>query len=240
VWSVKENTTMALSLPVSLKSGVLMLVVCGTAAGLNLSVMGLGADTSEPPEQIAMEASAPTDPEVIRVVVDVPIPAAESSTNSSDLVVAPAAAPTAASPAPVRAPAAVKATTAAPQVVSTTLQVTTTAAPSTTATPPTTATPATAAPTIAPTAQAPATTVGPVTEYLTYSFDGVAEIIVAYHDGRSLEFWSAVPEPGWAFMVEKDSPDKVEIKFRREAGGEGEAKFAIKREDGELEVKTER
>ncbi len=75
---------------------------------------------------------------------------------------------------------------------------------------------------------------------MSYSFSGVAEIVVAYHDGERLEFWSAIPADGWAYMVEKNSANKVEIKFRRVSGGEGEAKFELIREDGELEVKKER
>ncbi len=63
---------------------------------------------------------------------------------------------------------------------------------------------------------------------------------MADHDGQRLEFWSATPAPGWAYLVEKDRADVVELKFRRVSGGEGEAKFELIRRNGRLDVKTER
>ena len=110
----------------------------------------------------------------------------------------------------------------------------------TTAAPTTAGAPTTPLPTPAPTTASPPTTAGPSTEYLTYTFDGVAEIVIAHHDAETLEFWSVTPEAGWAFVVEKDSARKVEVKFRRVSGGEGEAKFVISIEEGEVEVKKER
>ena len=41
-------------------------------------------------------------------------------------------------------------------------------------------------------------------------------------------------------MVEKDSPNLVELKFRRVSGREGEAKFELINDNGDLEVKKER
>lgn len=78
----------------------------------------------------------------------------------------------------------------------------------------------------------------PATEYLTYEFEGVATIIVALHDGQRLEFWSAIPAPGWAFMVEDDEHRKVKLKFRPKRGGD-EAEWAVKFDDGRLKVKQE-
>lgn len=227
---------MALALPISMKSGSLLLCVVGTAVGLNLSVMGIGAQSAST-EQPITTTSPPADPEVRQVLVDVPVPMNEATTDASAApaqAATPAPAPAAPAPAPAPTPAAP--TTAQPA----------TAPPAPAAAPPTTAPPATpqtttiAPSTTAPSTSATPTTAGSTTEYLYYTFDGVAEIIVAYHDGQTLEFWSATTESGWAFMVEKDTADKIELKFRRVSGGEGEAKFELIRRDGQLVVKKER
>jgi len=76
------------------------------------------------------------------------------------------------------------------------------------------------------------------TEYLTYEFDGVASVIVAFHDGKRLEFWSAIPEDGWVFRVDDNHDDLVKIKFRPLDGGD-EAEFVVKLDDGEIKVKKE-
>lgn len=89
--------------------------------------------------------------------------------------------------------------------------------------------------TAAPTAAVPTTT---STEYLDYEFEGIAEIVVALHDGRALELWSVSPEPGWVFLVEDRGPREVKIKFRPAEGGE-EAEFEVALEHGRLEVKRE-
>ncbi len=80
-----------------------------------------------------------------------------------------------------------------------------------------------------------------MTEYLTYSFDGVATIVVALHDGDRLEFWSVNAENGWSYQVEKDNGRTVKIEFEKESDGEEEeAKFEVKFKDGDLRVKRER
>ncbi len=233
---------MAKSLPTSRmpstsRYAVVLLGIVGTAAGLNLTVMNIGAGPINETPEIALPATL-GDPEVRQVLVDVPVPVREvdapvsSAPNASAASAAaaplPAAPPPAATPAPASAPPA---TTPAPTAPT---------APPTTAAPATTSPPATTATTAAAPSTAPSTAPAPTTEYLTYSFDGVAQIVIAYHEGERLEFWSATPEDGWAYEVEKDRADHVEIKFRRVSGGEGEAKFELIREDGELEVKKER
>jgi hypothetical protein len=105
------------------------------------------------------------------------------------------------------------------------------ASPSTVA--PSTQPPATAAPPPAPTP-----TAAPVTEYLTYEFEGIASIIIARHDGRSLEFWSVISEPGWAYLVEDRLGSTVKIKFRPVNGGD-EAEFEAKLENGRMKIKRE-
>ncbi len=227
---------MALALPISIKSGALVVGIVATAAGLNLSVMGIGSSTTQ--EQAVVSTPPPAEQEVLQVVVDVPVPDRPVVPDELGMVASEPAAVVAAPARPVAtAPPATAAPTTAPPA---------TAAPAAAALPvtappaPTTAVPATPPPTTSPPATASPTTVAPTTEYLSYTFDGIAEIVVAYHDGEVLEFWSATTEDGWAFMVEKNSADKIEVKFRRVSGGEGEAKFELIREDGELEVKKER
>ena len=199
-----------------------VLGIVGTAAGLNLSVLSLGDATAG---EIPAAPATSTEPSVIQVEVDVTIPAIPTTTPA-----APAAAPT---PAPSAAPPQIVyvqvPAAPAPTQAPTTQPPTTPTSPA----PTTTSAPATAAPTTP-------TTAGPVTEYLYYDFEGVAsEIIVAFHDDRALEFWSATPDPGWSFQVEKDSARKVEVKFRRVEGAEGEAKFELTLEDGDLRIKKE-
>ncbi len=76
---------------------------------------------------------------------------------------------------------------------------------------------------------------------MTYSFDGVATIVVALHDGARLEFWSVNAQSGWSYQVEKDDGRTVKIEFEKESGDdEEEAVFEVKIEDGDLRVKRER
>jgi hypothetical protein len=97
--------------------------------------------------------------------------------------------------------------------------------------PPTTQPP----PTQPPANQPPATQ----TEYLTYEFDGIADIVIARHDGDRLEFWSVARAPGWVSRVDDNGPGKVKVKFMRLADGE-EAEFEVKvGSDGDLDVKME-
>lgn len=235
---------MALTLSLPIRYGSLLLGVVGAAAGLNLSVMGLA--TAEPATTEIAATAEPTEPDVMQVVVDVPLP--PTSEIQADASVEAAAAP-ADSPAPAAvAPIAPIVPAATPPVTTAPAPPTQPATPATvspTTQPPATVSPATQPPTTdAPTTAAPTTaaptTGAPTTEYLSFSFDGVAEIVVARHAGGDLEFWSATPATGWAYQVEKDRPNRVELKFRRVSGGEGEAKFELFYEDGELEVKKER
>ncbi len=237
---------MALELPIPLRSGALVVAVLGAAAGLNLSVMGIGATPSVPEQAVATTALT-SDPEVRQVVVDVPVPlngtVADLASATAPAAPVPGQTAPVAPPAPAAAPTAAPLATAAPATAPPLTAAPATAPPPTA--PPATAAPATAAPTLppstaTPTTAAPTTTAGQTTEYLFYTFDGVAEIVVAYHDGQTLEFWSATTEDGWAFMVEKDSASHIEVKFRRVSGREGEAKFELIRKDGELVVKKER
>ncbi len=227
----------------SAKAGSLILGVAGAAAGLNLSVLALQPEVPGSPEQVSMVADG--DPEVIQVEVDVPVPvgqlADEETMEDPETVVAGATAPaTGPVMTPVRgvnpapAPAAPSATPAAGVPTS---PPTTGAAPTPT-NPPTTL-PPTTAPTSPPTTTA-TTQAGPVTEYLSYSFDGVASIVIALHDGERLEFWSVNAQSGWAYQVEKDDGHTVKIEFEKESGGEEqEAVFEVKIEDGGLRVKKE-
>jgi hypothetical protein len=74
---------------------------------------------------------------------------------------------------------------------------------------------------------------------VTYEFDGIANIVVALHNGTRLEFWSAATEPGWVFRVDDNGPGKVKVKFMRLSDGE-EAEFQVKLDDdGDLDVKME-
>ncbi len=241
---------MPTTISLSLQTGALALGVVGTAAGLNLSVMAIGRDASERvPEQLAAVASAQDsgDPEVMQITVDVPVPAAETI---PDTAIAQSAVPAQATPPAPTTPPQTNPAPAAPWPTVPPLPVPTAAptAPAPTAAP--TNSPTTPAPTASPATTVPPpsttpttsseTTVPPtLTEYLTYTFDGVAGIVIAFHNGEELEFWSASPESGWGYQVEKNEADVVEIKFRRVVGEEGEAKFKLSLDNGELEVKKE-
>jgi hypothetical protein len=255
---LRRITHMLKALPLSFQTGTLILSVIGTAVGLNLSVMAIGQESDPAPDQLAAvpDDEGSGDPEVMQVTVDVPVSTAEASTEAIAVLApatqAPAAqyqpVPVAAAPWPTSPPAPTAAPTSPPTVAPTTPPPTT---PDPTQPPPTF--PPTEAPTTPPPTEpadddepaddeepvvtsAPA----PVTEYLSYSFDGVAGIVVAFHGGEELEFWSVSPEAGWGYVVEKNRPSVVEIKFRRTSGPEGEAKFELSLEDGKLDVNKER
>jgi len=216
----------------SIKYGAVLLAVAGTAAGLNLSVMTLDNQASVEALESTSAAAAPsTEPEILRVVVDVPV--LEQPTSADSVVVAneTGQAATAATQASRPAPSP------SPQPAPAPSQPPTTAAPTTA--PATSADSATTTAAPVTTSQTPASS-APVTEYLTYEFEGVADLVIAYHQGQSLEFWSVTPEDGWAYQVEKNRPDHVEVKFRRVSGSEGEAKFELIQKNGELIVKKER
>ncbi len=231
---------MTLELPFSLKSSLLLLGILGAAIGLNLSVMGIGA-TSASTEQAVTSTVPPADPEVRQVVVDVPVPTNGTEAQAAAVPVQASAVPAPAVLAPTAPAPATPAPAATPATASPIAAPTPTPAPTpapAAAAPKTTAAPATTAPTAPSTSASPTTAA--TTEYLSYTFEGVAEIVVAYHNGQALEFWSATTESGWAYMVENDTANRIELKFRRVSGGEGEAKFELIRKDGQLEVKKER
>jgi hypothetical protein len=236
------------AVPLSFQTGTLVLSVVGTAVGLNLSVMAIGQEPDSTPDQLAAvsDDEGYGAPEVMQVTVDVPVSTAEESPEAV-AVLAPATqvpaaqtqpVPVAAAPWPTSPPAPTAAPTSPPTLAPTTPPPTTpapTQSPSTS--PPTTPPPTEPADDDEPVVTSvPA----PATEYLSYSFDGVAGIVVAFHGGQELEFWSVSPEAGWGYAVEKNRPSVVEIKFRRTSGPEGEAKFELSLEDGKLDVNKER
>ena len=230
-------------LPNTSRYAAVLLGIVGTAAGLNLTVMNIGARPIDATPEIASPATL-GDPEVRQVVVDVPVPVREVDPSVSSAADA-SAALAAAAPVPVApvAPSAPASTPSAPAPVPAPVPIAPASTAPTSTAPASSSAPATAAPpstTAATPSTAPSSVPAPTTEYLAYGFDGVAEIVVAFHDGQRLEFWSATPEEGWAYMVEKNRANKIEVEFRRVSGGEGEAKFELILEDGELEVKKER
>ncbi|MGI9646487.1 MAG: hypothetical protein ACR2O6_14370 [Ilumatobacteraceae bacterium] len=218
-----------------LKYVVVLAMVLGAAAGLNMGVLGLGstdpsvevaAAESASGASIAEQAAEPALPETVQLTVDVPVVVDLPATTT----------------APARAPAASTAQTVASATQSAQSGETETQpTPPTVGAPVTTTLPTTRAP--ATTQTAPATTSAPLIEYLYYDFPGVAsQIVIADHGGSRLEFWSVTVVDGWSYRVEADSRDHVEIEFRRGGGDEedeDEAKFEITRESGELKIKRE-
>ncbi len=170
------------------------------------------------------------------------------------------------SAAPEQVDVTLPASATAAQVVASTITTTPVQTTSTQAQPSTSATSSTASPST--TSTAPPTTVAstqappPSTEYLTYTFDGIAEIVIALHDGERVEFWSVVPEPGWSFNVETQTAAKIKIEFGfghddedddyedddyedddyedDDYEDEDEAEFELKLVDGQIRVKAER
>jgi hypothetical protein len=212
------------------------------AAGLNLGVLGLvapnttaehGAEDSAPADPVAVsaEATAPINPEGLAQVegetedqvVALPLPepadsagsapADETTPGSSDESSPDESVSSTARPG---SQASVTAAQTAPQSSasgndrSATTSAPTTAAPSARA-------PSTAAPTQQPSS----------TEFLTYELEGVATIIIALHDGDTLEFWSVARQPGWVSRVDDNKPTIVKVKFMRLSDGE-EAEFVVK------------
>jgi hypothetical protein len=217
------------------KYALALMSVGGAAAGLSLGVMELtGPPTTQAAKEVLLSSGSESiaqDP--IQVVVDVPVVVPDSmvGTTLPDAVpqaVAPAKASFSA-PAPA-APASAQTTVkAAPKAPVETAAPRTTKAPATSAAPQTTQAPATKA-----------AVVMAATDYKYYDFPGMAsQIIVARHGDGSLEFWSATTESGWNYRVEKDTSTMVELKFSREPNGEGEAKWILQYQDGDLSVNKE-
>ena len=241
----------------TLTSGALILATVVSAAGLNYAVIGL--NRSEPSPVGATEAAAAVDPAQVALAAAEETPVALLS--APVLAVAAETAGVAGQPQPAassddRSSAPIPVSTGTPGPIDKGAgeydddhdeehhhddQPSSTApSPLPPATAPSSSTTATSAGPPATTA-VPVTTSPPTTtstDYLTYQFEGIAEIVVALHDGRTLEFWSVSPEPGWVFLVEDRGPREVTIKFRPAKGGE-EAEFEVSFEDGRLEVKRE-
>jgi len=225
----------------SLKTAALVAAAVGGIGFLNLVIIQLDSQASGAAVIAQAEGPAGTTPiEEIGVVVDVTVPLAAAQTAGESDPDAEAPGPAVApsdttvprsTPAP-RAPAA-PAPSAAPQPPQ--------AAPPTAAVPPTT--PVGGAPT--PTAPAttipqPTTTLPAVTtQYEFFTFAGVASsIVIAHHDGGSLEFWSAIPEAGWAYVVENPTGSELEIKFRH-TQTENEAVFKAHLDGGTISIERE-
>jgi hypothetical protein len=212
---------MSIPTTVSIKSGVLILGIVVSAAGLNLSVMQL-SEVSEPTEQ---SAPAPvTQATTNQALVAEPVP------DSPALGVALAPPTIEAQPPVATVPVATTSVRFTPNQP----------APPTTSTPP-------------PSAAPPPQVSRPTTEYLTYAFDGIADIVVALHEGERMEFWSVVPKPGWSFKVETQTETRIKVKFgfgheeEHDDGGdderedrEEEAEFELNLVDGRIRVKAER
>ena len=239
-----------------------------TAVGLNLGVIGLnGQDqtavpTSDTADTGTTGAAPAIDPAavggndgLVMAVAPLANPLAEpdGSGNPDAAVTSPVEAPpapaatastgTAPSPTAAVSPPSLPAAAPGSQAVTAPPQAPAPTTPPGTAAP-TTAPPAPAAPapSVSPTnSSAPATAVQPATqtEYLSYEFAGIADVVVALHDGSRLEFWSVDRAPGWVSRVDDDGPRTVKVKFMRLSDGE-EAEFVLElRGDGRIDVKME-
>ncbi|MDH3302863.1 MAG: hypothetical protein OES24_20380 [Acidimicrobiia bacterium] len=178
----------------------------------------------------APSASAPAAPAVTIAAPGAVDPSTSTQAWSTPVTVAATAAPATAQPpapgsgpSPAPAPFTSARTAAAPATAPTSVAAT---QPATTATSATSET------------AGSSNTRPPATEYVTVEFAGVADVVIAFHDRSTVEFWAAWPEPGWAYMVEDDRPSGVKIKFRPSSGGD-EAELSIRPEGGELRVKKE-
>ena len=197
------------------------------ATGLPNADPAAAADAAAAAAQGGSGASGLTATPVANRTTAPAAPATEAPTTTPDT-----ATPTT---APAALPAAPSATQPEPTQPATT-QPKTTQPPTTQ---PKTTQPKTTQP---PTTQAPTTTQAPevvATEYLYYSFSGVAStIIVANHGGSSLQFWSASTEPGWVYNVEKATGSEITVKFFKPENGD-EGQFTAKLEGGNVKIEKE-
>ncbi len=226
----------------SMKYTMLIIGTIGAAVGLNLSVMSLG----EPPATVAAQSDAPVESEVLAAGAEngqdgAPLDAATPGGAAAELPMADSASST-------EVPATQVPATGAPADPTATTKV---ADPTATGIPPTSAPAGTAAATSTSTPRPPATaTTGPTpkpspttapgeTEFLYYEWAGIAsQIVIAVHDGTSLEFWSVTPASGWQARVLTDSPSRVSIRFR--PAGEGdEGTWEITMQGGQPRIKKE-
>lgn len=256
-------------MPMSRSTTTIALLVgtAATAAGLNLSVLGLsqtgaGQDSVEAvpqAEATALESSLTpladgrASAEPVALVVADAAPGAVGVPGAETTVGAAPAEPTSLSPGqttraepvttgapPTTTPATEPPATSAP---SADLAPTTAVAPTTTRrSPATTRPPAPTTPpatTAPPPASQPPTTWPASTEILVDDFRQVASIEVAIHDGSRLELLSVTPVPGMAHRVEEETDTRIKIKFRPIAGGE-ESEWKIRFDDGDVRIDKER
>ncbi len=224
----------------TLRTAVLLFAALGAAVWLDLTVL-----SSDQPDETAAPTTTPG-----QLFVDVTIPGSASSEATTDAQSAVATAAGIELSAPsggfagsgaAGAPAGVSPTPVAPSAPIPQSSFSTPAPPRSPATTSprapiatTTTRPAPAATTS--TTQAPPPP--PATTFQTASYQGIGDVVVATTNGR-LEFWSCTPAAGWGYLVEKNGPSTVEVKFRR-TSGEGEAKIEIiRRSDGSLLIKRE-
>ncbi len=124
-----------------------------------------------------------------------------------------------------------------PTPVSTSPVATTSATTTTTASTTTTTTAATT--TIAPaTTAAPTTPPAHTTTYPSFAVSGVAEIYLAFVDGRDISVYSVVRQTNWVHQVDKNGPRSVEVKFFNVVT-EQEAEFHAQVDGGSIKVEND-
>lgn len=235
--------------PTSATTGALLFATALTAAGLNLGVLGLGDDEPETTTAAVTSTGGNESIELLALptAAEPRLLVAVTAASSTDTALSDgdrhdgdheAESGEDETPQDDEAQAETKPTTPTETSSETSSEPTTTQTPDQR---PTTTRPAEPT-TQLPTSEAADNDLAPAapraTEYITYEFDGVATVIVALHDGRNLEFWSATTAPGWVFRVDDDEASKVKIKFRPLDGGD-EAEWELKSEDGQLKLKQE-
>ena len=68
---------------------------------------------------------------------------------------------------------------------------------------------------------------------------GVAEIYLTFTDGREISVYSVIRETNWVHQVDKNGPDKIEVKFFNVVT-EQEAEFHAELENGSIKVEYDR
>jgi hypothetical protein len=107
---------------------------------------------------------------------------------------------------------------------------------------PTTVSPTTVSPTTVPATAVPATTVpttppAQLTTYPSFAVSGVAEIYLAFVDGREISVYSVVRQSNWVHQVDKNGPRSVEVKFFNVVT-EQEAEFHAQVDGGSIKVES--
>lgn len=237
--------------PKFFSTGLLILATVSTAAGLTSRVLALDDPPSEPTGELAdsslVTEGASTVGDQVSTVDSATLPPPDGRTTSPEAgevtavqtgepgEAVTAQAGTASTPGsgqagPASEAVAQSGASSAPSAATSPTQT----APRTTRT--TTRTPATTA---RPTRSSPNSSSGVKTTYETVEISGRGEVVVAIHEpatgSPTLEFWSAKPEPGWAYLLEDRSSTSFKIKFRPKSGGdEDEIRFRLR--DGQLEI----